>query len=784
MNCRIPRAIISSVLFTAVVFAVIFIGFWFTGSHSDLQYRSVDYDVTVQTNGDIKVTQHIDMKLGRREHGKPWKQLYQQYTLNQSDLADITDISVKNVTTGETYTRTTTVLPSDVASDAEWNSKYAGHWYAQISDMLGANPKEYKPGVNGMPIYSDETKYDDFIQGNALKRQRTVEIGWNIPATKHAHSMKFDVTMTLVGAARLHTDIAWFQWEPIAENNTTPIGRVTGTVRFPKGITAKNSWAWLHYAGSSSTSRDADGTLHFKATNVAAGRYLNLLVAFDSSAVRDTSNGAVGAKYEPAGEWIRTRDYPGLQSLRKLESEKLAKAQAEQRKTVGTWAIVLGLELLLCVISLGLSVFGRWRAHGPLHSKRVTYQREVPSLKPTTVAKIADILGIAKSGDVEHRQLAATMLSLVSKGAIALYPGPARLYGVDEAKSSGAMTLTPHVALQALETLETLETDGSDGSYTDGGVRPVTEKELKSTSTIVLHPVRRSQRKPKPLTKPEHMLLRILEFIGKDRGTDTFDLNQMQKSCQGWRDGYKALERFTDACSEEWNKRRIARSIGGMAAFFGLSAVFYGITAAVIYLGIGNLTLSLIMGVPGMLLGSFAFLSAPREMFTKNGRHYGEEVAGFYRYLTDFSDFTDRGALDLVLWDQYLIYATAMGISHQALRELAKAYPQVSDPEWLDTHASDSLVYWDYRSTSLFGSSVGSGASNALDANSFTSGIAGNYGGITDLGSQLSSGLSEIASAIHASAPVDTSGAGSGSFSGGGFDGGGGGSGGGSFGGR
>ncbi|PLS25267.1 DUF2207 domain-containing protein [Bifidobacterium imperatoris] len=766
MNRRIPRAIISSVIFTAVVFAVIFIGFWFTGSHSDLQYRSVDYDVTVQTNGDIKVTQHIDMKLGRRSKGKPWKQLYQQYTLNQSDLADITDISVKNVTTGETYTRTNTVLPSDVASDAEWNSKYAGYWYAQISDLLGANPKEYKPGVNGMPIYSDETQYDDFIQDNALKRQRTVEIGWNIPATKHARSMKFDVTMTLVGAARLHPDIAWFQWEPIAESNTTPIGRVTGTVHFPKGITAKNSWAWLHYAGSSSTSRDADGTLHFQATNVAAGRYLNLMVAFDSSVVHDTSNGTVGAKYKPAGEWIRTRDYPGLQSLKKLESEKLAKAQAKQRKTVRTWAIVLGLELLLCAISLGMAIFGRWRAHGPLYSKSVDYRREIPSLKPTTVANIADILGIATSGNVEQRRLAATMLSLVSKGAIALYPGPARLYGTDEAKSSGAMTLTPHVALQALGV---------------NGVRPVTEEEMSGTSTIVLHPVCRSQRRPKPLTKPEHALLRILEFVGKDRGTDTFDLNQMQKSCQGWRSGYKALERFTDACNEELDKRRIVRPIGGVTAFFGLGAVLYGMTAAVIYTGIGNLALSLIMGVPGMLLGSFAFLSAPKEMFTKNGMKYGEEVAGFYRYLTDFSNFDDRGALDLALWDEYLIYATAMGICRQVLNELAKAYPQVKDPEWLDGNASDSLMYWDYRSISLLGST---NASSGLDPSSFTSGIASNYGGVTDLGSQLSSGFSEISSAIHAAAPVDASGSGSGSFSGGGFDGGGGGAGGGSFGGR
>lgn len=60
--------------------------------------------------------------------------------------------------------------------------------------------------------------------------------------------------------------------------------------------------------------------------------------------------------------------------------------------------------------------------------------------------------------------------------------------------------------------------------------------------------------------------------------------------------------------------------------------------------------------------------------------------------MQDFSNFSDRGAADLVLWDQYLVYATAMGISEKALQELAKADPQMTDHEWLDSNATNSLV--------------------------------------------------------------------------------------------
>ena len=85
---------------------------------ADLSYKTLDYDVQVQSNGDLKITQHIDMKLADRsddDGDHPWKQLYQQYTLKESNLANITDISVRNATTGETYQQGDIAIPSTIA---------------------------------------------------------------------------------------------------------------------------------------------------------------------------------------------------------------------------------------------------------------------------------------------------------------------------------------------------------------------------------------------------------------------------------------------------------------------------------------------------------------------------------------------------------------------------------------------------------------------------------------------------------------------------------------------
>ena len=48
-------------------------------SSPDLSYRSVDYQVKVMANGDLRITEHIDVKLQNRD--KQWRQLYQRYTL-------------------------------------------------------------------------------------------------------------------------------------------------------------------------------------------------------------------------------------------------------------------------------------------------------------------------------------------------------------------------------------------------------------------------------------------------------------------------------------------------------------------------------------------------------------------------------------------------------------------------------------------------------------------------------------------------------------------------------
>lgn len=64
---RLLRSLATALAGTLVVFAIVIgAGLMLSGSSPDLSYRTLDYDVAVQADGSLKVTQHIDMKLRAR----------------------------------------------------------------------------------------------------------------------------------------------------------------------------------------------------------------------------------------------------------------------------------------------------------------------------------------------------------------------------------------------------------------------------------------------------------------------------------------------------------------------------------------------------------------------------------------------------------------------------------------------------------------------------------------------------------------------------------------------
>ena len=473
-----------------------------------------------------------------------------------------------------------------------------------------------------------------------------------------------------------------------------------------------------------------------------AGDYVDVVAMFD-----------VGA----TGGVERTRDTTIKNGIMKSEAKQEQQWRDQQRKQARIrlimWIAIAVVGLVLCVIAIifALRSFNRSQYHGG-----VEYWRDEPEMSPASAAELLHMVDNKHSSTLTSRKMSASVLSLASRGAIAIYPGVAAMYrGIDMSQANNA------------DIARMIAND------------PARIRDVGKTSTVVILPVVFNNVQSLQLRPSEQAALDLLVTASERIGSPVFDLDQMNENFSDWKNGYKLQEKFTNTCDNEFAMLGATSICGGGAFAAGICAVMLAFLSMLYFGAIGNLALLAVISAPMMFASVFALSYLKLKGLTDNGQYLAGQVLGLKHYMEDFSEFKDRGVTDMTLWGRYMVYATAFGISEKAMKQLLKAYPQLADPQWLDNNASDSLLYWSYRSWYFDHRYAGPASfdTNSMDFSQFSA----NFG---DIGAQLESGFADIQSTISAASPSGSSSGSGGSFSGGGFGGSSGGSGGGSFGGR
>lgn len=392
---RTVRAIAVSLVITAVTAAaVLFLGF---DRHAagdggaQVSYNTVDMCAQMLKNGDLRVTQTFDYRL--RPCGTPWRQMFQQYTLSFDRVTNISDISIKDLTTGRVYTQDTTVHSPGGYGDYGWNSECAGRWYIADITRSQTAPEPYDAELDALtPTAVGEPK-----------QTKDVEIGWNIPSTASANSMRFELSMTWHGVSTAYDDVVALEWEPLSALNATPAARVTGTFTFPEGIGESNSWAWLHTGAASETTRGADGSLRFTVTDLPGGEYINVVVMTErrsDSAVARTQAGAMKRRILNQEQW----------EAQIADDDRRRRA----RGRIVMWSIPTALALILAVAAL----IGAQRACAQARkgTEGFVYWREPPDMSPAAAAALITDVVPGVQGAVGDRQMTSTLLSLATRG--------------------------------------------------------------------------------------------------------------------------------------------------------------------------------------------------------------------------------------------------------------------------------------------------------------------------------------------------------------------------------
>lgn len=363
--------------------------------------------------------------------------------------------------------------------------------------------------------------------------------------------------------------------------------------------------------------------------------------------------------------------------------------------------------------------------------KSIGYWRQEPDISPASAAWIRGMMDGRDWSSVLPRALAASVLSLASKGAIALLPGNvgrnatagaagrkqtaghpggyiADAYGnpcasvafadVPGAQILDAMpgqTFTPVSSQPSTPTgvpgpavavtpspYAPADSDTSPGKTTPDPIHRVADGWLGfdgpegSVTTIVILPAAHDPHLA--LYDSEMAALDVLERVAQHKGVTMFDTSQMRETYRNWGDGTQALTGFSDRMRLEFRGLHATHRVGRLALVCGLVLLPVSFVALAVLMTQGLIAL---LPAVTMVLAVTMLLGTNRYGLTYTGRYYATQVNGLADYLEDFGEFKDRDIPDLKLWNRYLVFAAAFGIANKALWRGRDTIPIVIDEQ-------------------------------------------------------------------------------------------------------
>lgn len=80
----------------------------------------------------------------------------------------------------------------------------------------------------------------------------------------------------------------------------------------------------------------------------------------------------------------------------------------------------------------------------------------------------------------------------------------------------------------------------------------------------------------------------------------------------------------------------------------------------------------------GIIINSITIKISKKHVFTKKGLEEYEKVRGLRDYLLDYSLIKERDIESVIIWDKYLVYATAFGISSKVTEKFSEALMDIA----------------------------------------------------------------------------------------------------------
>ncbi len=545
------------------------------------------------------------------------------------------------------------------------SSKYSGITNVTVKDITN------NQNINFLKNDKWEYHVDKNHYYGTKNDEGDFEIGWGVGLDNEDATRQYEISYTVKDAITKYNDYGELYWQFVGKDFEISASKITGIIYLPSRVSNKDDIkVWGHTQGLNGTIYATDtNKIEFELENFRNGRYVEIRALFPTELIINSG---------------RTMNKEILQTAINEETKWADEANAIRKRNefiekfapIIISAIVVIINIILIIVYVKKAI--KYKKYLKTLNKYIPtselkYYRDLPdeNSTPGEAIKTTNINLSEFTPANFGKVFSATLLDLALKGHIEIIQDKNEK-GKNDIKISIKKESTEQLKSDEEYILEFVKNATNNKEY-------ITLKELQKY--IQSHP-----------TKVENLL--------KNTGTKI--------------DNQLISEQILDKRQqEEYNKYRM-KQFGYLFVtmfLFGFTLILFAIP-------------EIIFIIDAVLCGKIA---KRLNVLTQKGVDINEQWKGLKRYMEDFSMLDKREVPELVIWEKYLVYATAFGIADKVIEQLKMVYPNFD--EVMTTNLS-TYTYMNMMINTDFSKSFSNAISSSISsAYSSGSGSGGGFSG-------------------------------------------------------
>lgn len=486
------------------------------------------------------------------------------------------------------------------------------------------------------------------------------EIGWGVGLDTTTANKKYQISYTVKDAITKYNDYAELYWQFVGKDFEVNASKITGTVYLPSNVSNKDEIkVWGHTAGLNGTIYATDtNKIQFEINQFKNGTYVEVRTLFPTSLISNSG---------------RVKQTDILDKAVKEETKWADKANTKRK--VENWldensdwfyftvVIVIFGSIFLIVIIAELKQTKKYREklqelenkEKIVASTQYEYFRDIPdeNATPGEVMRILNPIRSQFSSSEFGKIFSATMLDLTLKKYLDI-----KLEKNQKNKDVTNIYVLKQVSDGLKPNEERIMTFIRNAA---GSKKVMTLKELQSY--IKEHP-----------SKVESLLSSTFKSVETQLGNDEIlDL-----------EAYSDYSKYSNA------------KIGYIVLIIVLCWFLFAVIP-IIAIVISAINAILCWKIQKKL-----------SIFTQKGIDKQTEWKGLKVFMEEFSMLDKREVPELVIWEKYLVYATAMGVADKVIKQLKIVYPNFEE-------MTNGIETYSYMSI-MMNTNFSAGFSRAIDS--------------------------------------------------------------------